>query len=213
MEPEFWHNKWARNETSFHKSHPNPLLVAHVKALSLAEGSVIFIPLCGKTLDIAWLLSNGYRIAGVELVETAIEQLFAELGITPEISIVDKIKHYKAKNIDIYVCNIFDLSQELLGPVDVVYDRAALIALPEETRTRYTAHLMKITHKAPQLLIVCHYDKNLMQGPPFSIDNDEISRHYEDSYNVTLLESSNIEGGIKGKYAAKDNVWLLNNSH
>lgn len=213
MEPEFWHKKWANHETSFHKNKPNPLLIAHIKALSLAEGSIIFIPLCGKTLDISWLLSKGYRIAGVELVETAIEQLFAELAVVPTISVIGAIKHYQAKNIDIYVSNIFDLSQELLGPVDAIYDRAALIALPEESRTRYTEHLIKITNKAPQLLIVCHYDQSLMTGPPFSIDYDEISRHYEGCYTVTLLESTNIQGGIKGKYAAKDNVWLLNNNH
>lgn len=213
MDSNFWFNKWANKETSFHKSQPNPLLIAHIEALSLAEDSLIFIPLCGKTLDIEWLLSEGYRIVGVELVETAIEQLFTELGVVPTISHIGEIKHYKAKNIDIYVCNIFVLSQKLLGPVNAIYDRAALIALPKETRTQYTAHLMEITNKAPQLLIVCHYDQSLMQGPPFSIDYDEISRHYEDSYTVTLLESSNIQGGIKGKYEAKDNVWLLNHTN
>ena len=81
MDANFWHNKWANNEIAFHRSNANPLLVNNIKALALAEGSLIFIPLCGKTLDIAWLLSNGYRVAGVELVESAIKQLFAELGI------------------------------------------------------------------------------------------------------------------------------------
>lgn len=213
MEADFWQHKWANNEISFHKNHPNPLLTAHIKALSLVEGSVIFIPLCGKTLDIAWLLSKGYRVAGVELVEPAIEQLFTELAIVPKISIVGKIKHYQAKNIDIYVGDIFELSQDILHSIDAIYDRAALIALPEETRTRYTTHLMKITDKAPQLLIVCHYDQTLMQGPPFSINDEKISRLYKDSYKVTLIESTNIEGGIKGKYAAKDNVWLLTNNN
>lgn len=92
-----------------------------------------------------WLLSNGYRVIGAELVESAIEQLFAELAITPTISFVGDIKHYNAPNIDIFVGDIFELSSKILGPVDAIYDRAALIALPDETRTRYAAHLMAIT--------------------------------------------------------------------
>jgi thiopurine S-methyltransferase len=209
MDASFWHNKWKNNEIAFHRNSPNPLLVDHIKTLSLKEGDVIFIPLCGKTLDIAWLLSNGYRVAGVELVESAIEQLFADLQIAPKISIVGEIKHYSAKNIDIYVGDIFAVSHELLGPVDAIYDRAALVALPEELRRRYTAHLIEITNKSPQLLIAYHYDQNIVQGPPFSISNEEVSQHYNKCYNLTLIVSTDVEGGMKGKCEAKENVWLL----
>jgi thiopurine S-methyltransferase len=209
MDASFWHNKWKNNEIAFHRNNPNPLLVAHIKTLSLKEGDVIFIPLCGKTLDIAWLLYNGYRVAGVELVESAIEQLFADLQIAPKISIVGEIKHYSAKNIDIYGGDIFAVSHELLGPVDAIYDRAALVALPEELRRRYTAHLIEITNKSPQLLIAYHYDQNIVQGPPFSISNEEVSQHYKECYNLTLIVSTDVEGGMKGKCEAKENVWLL----
>jgi thiopurine S-methyltransferase len=211
MEANFWHKKWANNEIAFHRSNPNPLLIEHIRLLSLAEGSLIFIPLCGKTLDIAWLLSNGYRITGVELVEPAIEQLFAELAMVPKISVIGKIKHYSAKSIDIYVGDIFEVSQEMLGPVDAIYDRAALVALPEALRRRYTAHLIEITNKSPQLLIAYHYDQNLLKGPPFSISNEEVNQHYKDSYNLTLIISMNVIGGLKGKCEAKENVWLLQN--
>ena len=209
MDVHFWHKKWENNEIAFHRSTPNPLLVDHIEALSLPEGSVIFIPLCGKTLDIAWLLANGYRVTGVELVESAIEQLFAELAMVPRITIVDDIKHYRAQNIDIYVGDFFAVSQALIGPVDAIYDRAALVALPEDLRRRYTAHLIDITNKSPQLLIAYHYDQSLVQGPPFSISNDEVSQHYKKSYNLTLIESSAVEGGMKGKCEATENVWLL----
>tara|TARA_R110001583_G_scaffold25094_14_gene91180 strand:- start:4747 stop:5388 length:642 start_codon:yes stop_codon:yes gene_type:complete len=213
MDANFWHKKWKNNEIAFHRSNPNPLLVDHVNALSLSEGSVIFIPLCGKTLDIAWLLSNGYRITGSELVESAIDQLFSELNMMPNITVVGKLKHYSAKNIDIYVGDIFEVSQALLGPVDAVYDRAALVALPDEIRPRYTAHLMSITNQSPQLLIAYYYDQNLVQGPPFSISDEEVSQHYKDSYNLTLVVSTDVEGGMKGKCAAKENVWLLRNDN
>lgn len=209
MHADFWHNKWANNEIGFHRSQANPLLVNNIDALSLAQGSTVFIPLCGKTLDIAWLLSNGYRVAGVELVESAIEQLFAELGVEPAVAVLDNVKHYSAKNIDIFVGDIFDVSKAMLGPVDAIYDRAALVALPEELRPRYTAHLIDITSNSPQILIAYHYDQNRVQGPPFSISNEEVGLHYQDTYNLTLIVSMDVEGGMKGKCEATENVWLL----
>ena len=209
MDSNFWLKKWEKNEIAFHKSEANPALVKHLPALDLAPGDRIFLPLCGKTLDIGWLLSQGYRVAGAELSDIAIEQLFNELGVEPEISEVGKSKHYSANNIDIFVGNIFDLSSEMLGPVDAIYDRAALVALPEEMRDRYTPHLMQITDSAPQLLICFEYDQSLMAGPPFSISPSEVARHYQDSYEPTLLQSQAVPGGLKGNSEAQEKVWLL----
>ena len=211
MDESFWFQRWETNNIGFHQSEANPLLVNAFKELALAKGSRVFLPLCGKTLDISWLLSNGYRVAGSELSELAIEQLFIELGIEPQILEVDQIKHYSATNLDIFVGNIFCLSNKMIGSVDAIYDRAALVALPEEMRHRYTAHLMEITNKAPQLLICFEYDQTLMEGPPFSISDEEIDKHYSGSYNLTLILSADVSGGLKGKYLAKENVWLLRN--
>ncbi|MEM8675128.1 MAG: thiopurine S-methyltransferase [Cyanobacteria bacterium P01_G01_bin.67] len=209
MDTSFWLQKWQNNELGFHKSEANPILVKYFPELALAKGSRVFVPLCGKTLDIAWLLSNGYHVAGAELIEIAIEQLFMELGIEPKISVAGEVRHYSAKNIDIFVGNIFDLSSKMLGTVDAIYDRAALVALPQEIRNRYTAHLTEITETAPQLLVSYEYDQNLMKGPPFSISNEVLNQHYGDSYDLTLIQSTNVLGGLKGKCAAKENVWLL----
>lgn len=211
MDASYWLQRWEKNNIGFHESEVNPLLVKYFKELSLVEGSRVFLPLCGKTLDIAWLLSNGYRVAGAELSRTAIEQLFMELGVEPKISGAGEVNHYSAKNIDIFVGDIFDLSSKMLGPVDAVYDRAALVALPEQMRNRYTAHLTEITDRAPQLLISYEYDQNSMEGPPFSVSNEEVNQRYRDSYDLTLIASTNIPGGLKGKCAAKENVWLLQN--
>jgi len=211
MDPSFWHQRWEKNEIAFHEGKANPLLVKHFHELSLAKGRRVFVPLCGKTLDISWLLSHGYRVAGAELSQLAIEQLFLELGVQPEISQVGEVEAWSAKNIDVVVGDIFALSRKILGPVDVVYDRAALVAFPEEMRKRYTAHLTEITGKAPQLLICYEYDQRLVEGPPFSVSNEEVKRHYSDKYELTFSASIDVSGGLKGKCPARENVWLLKN--
>lgn len=211
MDASFWHQRWETNEIGFHKTEINPLLVKHFKELSLKEDSGVFLPLCGKTLDIAWLLSNGYRIVGAELSEVATKQLFRGLEVEPLISKSGGVIKYSATNINIFVGDLFHMSSEILGPVDAIYDRAALVALPKEIRSRYTTHIRKITGQAPQLLICFEYDQTLMEGPPFSVSREEVYKHYRDSYDLTLVESTNVTGGLKGICEAKESVWLLKN--
>jgi thiopurine S-methyltransferase len=205
----FWHERWEKNEIGFHENKPNPFLVKHFGSLAPNKESRVFVPLCGKTLDIPWLLSNGYRVAGAELSKIAIEQLFAELRLEPAVTTLGALTRYSAKNIDIFVGDIFDLSRELLGPIDAIYDRAALVALPEKIRDRYTAHLMQITNKAPQFLICFEYDQSLQEGPPFSISAAEVQRHYSQSYNIASLASVPVPGGLKGKCPATETAWRL----
>mgnify|MGYP005987679859 CR=1 FL=1 len=209
MDSNFWHQLWESNDIGFHQRAVNPLLAEYFNTLSLAEGTRLFIPLCGKTLDIAWLLSKGYRVAGAELNKPAVELLFSELGVEPIISKLGALDCYSAENIDIFVGDIFDLSAELLGDVDAIYDRAALVALPEAMREQYRKHLLEITNVAPQLLLTFEYDQTVLAGPPFSISSDDINQYYADQYTLTLLKQIEVPGGLKGQCKASESIWLL----
>jgi len=209
MEPDFWHGVWAHNAIPFHEGRANAMMVANFGALSLAPGSRVFVPLCGKTRDIAWLLDKGHRIAGAELSRLAVEQLFAELGAEPVIERVGSVLKFSAQNIEIFVGDIFDLTAKTLGVVDAVYDRAALVALPGDLRVRYGAHMAGLTGTAPQLLICFEYDQAVMPGPPFSIDAAEIARVYGEVYSVTPLSRVAVKGNLKGICPATEVTWLL----
>jgi thiopurine S-methyltransferase len=211
IDASFWHERWQKNEIGFHEPKPNPVLVRHFSRLQLRKGARVFVPLCGKTLDIGWLLSRGCRVVGAELSEVAIKQLFAQLRLEPKITKSKRstLIHYSAKNIDIFVGDIFKVSRKAVGRIDAVYDRAALVALPEDVRKRYTAHLIRLTNAAPQLLVTFAYDQSVMPGPPFSISNTELVVRYAKTYDLVLLSSAPIPGGLKGKYPATENLWLL----
>ena len=209
MEADFWHQKWEKDEIGFHRSETNPFLVAHFDKLDLAEGSRVFLPLCGKTRDFAWLLASGYRVVGAELSEIAIQCLFKDLRVEPTISRLDQLSHYSAKNIDIFVGNIFNMSAKLLGIIDAVYDRAALVALPTSMRNAYASHLIQITQAAPQLLITFEYDQRLIDGPPFSINEEEVRHHYAATYQLKPVERKEVAGGLKGKVTSVEAIWLL----
>lgn len=209
MDASFWHAKWEKNEIGFHLDEVNPLLREHLASLEAASGSRLFLPLCGKTRDIAWLLAAGYRIAGAELSRLAVEQLFAELDVIPEVADAGTLTRFSAPDLDIYVGDIFALTADQLGAIDAVYDRAALVALPEAMRGRYAGHLAALTGRARQLLIAYEYDQRLQNGPPFSVCPDEVRRLYSPQYALTLLASVEVAGGLRGKCPATEHVWVL----
>lgn len=208
MKADFWHNLWETNDIGFHLEHTNPFLLEFFSELDLEDSSRIFIPLCGKTVDIKWLLSKGHKVVGAELNENAIKDLFTSLLLKPEVQKLGAFTLYSAKDIDIFVGDIFNLTREVLGKVDAVYDRGALVALPKDMQTKYTPLLINITESAPQLLINFEYDQNLYEGPPFSITRTEIEKYYKEFYNIKLLKSHEIEdaGFTKNVY---ENIWLL----
>lgn len=213
MDTDFWHQKWKSNDIGFHQDEYNPQLIKYFNKLKLATGSRVFVPLCGKTLDIAWLLENNYAVAGVELNEPAVEALFATLGVKPVVSDKENHRHYQANNLDIFVGDFFqlttiDLGSEI-GDVDAVYDRAALVALPTDMRRRYAAHLISLTKAAPQLLLSFEYDQQAMAGPPFSVTESEIIQLYGEVFALNRLACFPVEGGLKGICPADESVWLL----
>ncbi len=209
MHADFWLNRWENNEIGFHEREANPLLVKYFPNLSLKKSSRVFLPLCGKTRDIAWLLSQGYSVVGAELSQLAVEQLFSELCAEPKIIQQGALRLYRAKNLDVFVGDLFQLSRSMLGSVDAIYDRAALVALPEEARRHYSAHLMKITESVPQLLITYEYDQSQMDGPPFSISREEVEQHYAQPYQVKHLSRTEATGSLRKRIAAQEEVWLL----
>lgn len=207
MKHEFWHDKWQSNNIGFHLSNPNPLLIKHIHSLNLQPQARIFIPLCGKSLDIHWLLEQGFHVTGIDLSPIAIEELISELKLEFTVSQVGDLTHYHHQNIDLYVGDFFELSLGHISKIDATYDRAALVALPEHMREAYTQHLVQLTQNAPQLLISFEYDQDLLAGPPFSVPEQEIKKYYASRYEIKQLSSEYEK--LKGKVDAKENVWLL----
>ena len=208
MQAEFWHERWSRNQIGFHESAANRLLVAHFAALGLSPGARVFVPLAGKTLDIDWLLTGGFRVAAAELSPLAVAQVFERIGAVATSARTGDLAQLSAGSLDVFVGDLFRLSRDQLGQVDAVYDRAALIALPPDMRRRYAAHMTSLTKGAPQLLITLEYEQQKRAGPPFSVETAEVLALY-DEYEPTLLTSEAIPGGLKGEVPATEKVWWL----
>jgi thiopurine S-methyltransferase len=208
MEPAFWHKRWADNQIGFHENRVHPLLLAHFDALALSSGARVFLPLCGKTLDIDWLLLAGCRVAGAEISPLAVAQLFERRGETATVERIDGGQRWSVAGLDVFVGDIFDLRAQVLGPVDAVYDRAALIALPRDMRVAYARHLRVLAGGAPQLLVTLDYDQSLVDGPPFAVSSAEVQQHFPGTA-PRLLASDFHPTGLKGRLPVTESVWKI----
>lgn len=188
MDTNFWHRRWQNNQIAFHQQHIHPLLIKHFHQLCLADHARVFVPLCGKTQDISWLLHQGYHVCAIELSEIAITQLFNDLSLDYQKTKIGDFQHYQADQIDVFVGDFFNFDIQYIGKIDAVYDRAALVALPDSMRKDYVQHLFYLTHAAPQLVINYDYPQELYTGPPFSITDSELSQLYKKYSSIQLLE-------------------------
>ncbi len=208
MDKEFWFERWQKQEIGFHENKVNARLKKFIQRICPLGGHV-FVPLCGKTLDIGWLLKSGYKVTGVELSRTAILALFEQLELTPALTTVGKFVMYSARNITIYEGDFFDLQQIHLLDIDCVYDRASLVALPPDLRERYVKHLPEVSDYTPQLLITLDYDSSLLAGPPFAIKKKDVYAYYGQAFSLKILESEILPEKLKGKCEATSTAWLL----
>lgn len=207
MEHDFWHARWEDGRIGFHEPEGNALLQRHFPALGLGAGARVFVPLCGRTGDVGWLLAQGFRVAAAELSGIAIRDLFRDLGADPRIIGAGPLQRWCAPGLDVFVGDVFALSRDLLGRVDAVLDRAALVALPGGMRAAYAAHVAAIAGGAQGLVITFDYDQDAMAGPPFSVPPDEVAHLFAATHNAHLLDTRALH--LKGAVPARESALHL----
>lgn len=193
MNPDFWHERWSNNETGFHLDQPNPAMLHHWPTIPIDLGSRVLVPLCGKTVDILWFLKQGYQVVGIELSEIALDALAESIEEMFSLAVdkqeIDGVILYRAAGILLICGDWFKLTADDIGPIHAVYDRAALVALPEDMRGTYSQHLLSIAGVVPQLLVTMDYNQDEMSGPPFSVSADNVESYYASSMNIDVLHS------------------------
>jgi len=189
MDPAFWRARWQNQEIGFHQPVIHELLQKHWPHLELAAGSQVFVPLCGKSLDMVWLAEQGHKVVGAELSEIAIDDFFADRRLKPTTRRVGNFLVKSAEAYELWCGDIFELPPVAVAGVAGVYDRAALVAFPADLQGRYVAKLRELLPAAaPILLIALDYDATRMTGPPFSVPRRQIDHVFADSHAITEME-------------------------
>lgn len=196
-----WARRWDDGRIAFHQPSVSPLLqkyAAHV--LGADSWGRVYVPLCGKSLDMVFLAERSTEVLGVEFVEQAVREYFDSQALDPDVDDTPPIR-YRAGPYTLFVADFFSVTSEHLGHIDSVLDRAALIALDRETRIRYAHHLSSLLQPGARvLLITLDYDESHMSGPPFAVSATEVHELFEGDFEIAHLESRNaLDDGFRAR--------------
>lgn len=174
MSNEDWHKRWREGRIGFHKVGVNPFLEQFLPQVSTLPGRSL-VPLCGKSEDMAWLMSRGHDVVGVDLSAIAAKAFASEQRIPMREVQEPPFTIFKAEHISFYAGDFFNFKADRIGRFDFIYDRAALIALPPDVRPAYARQLKSLLAAGGSMLLVSlEYDQKKMAGPPFSVLESEI---------------------------------------
>lgn len=211
MDKNFWITAWEEGRTGFHQKNFHPKLVQYFPRLASLKDQRVLVPLCGKTHDMLFLFKQGLKVQGVELFEPAVAEFFQENNLPdPIIEKNDVFTDYQLNDITISVGDFFALSEK--EPYDFVYDRAALVALPESMRKDYAKKISRLMKPQGKILLITYdYIPEEMTAPPFSVPDSEIQKLYAKNFSIKLLESGKPKEGTRldAVPSLTQNVYLL----
>ena len=191
MQPSFWHEKWDAQQIGFHLSAVNPLLIQFWPQLKLPSKSQVFVPLCGKSLDMCFLAEQGHDVLACELNELAVSQFYQENNLTHSVEQIGEHKRYSTEQITIYQGDIFSLQNTTnieFAKTSAFYDRAALIAWPEAMRLQYAKQLASlIPAGSVGLLVTLDYPQAELNGPPFAVSDDWVAANMSTDFEIERL--------------------------
>lgn len=188
MEISYWQSRWRNEKTRWHMQEVFPLLKTFWNKLPLEKGGTVLVPLCGKSLDLEWLVNQGHYVIGVDVSQKAIKALVQSHEERFEKSAKGNLQCYKSESMELWCGDFFKLQQSWLPAIDVIYDKAALIALPPEMRKAYVDSLKNLLQPHTQVFINCfEYEQDEMPGPPFAVFREEMESHFGDQFYINSL--------------------------
>jgi len=186
MEASFWHKCWQRNTLGFHQETIHPFLESRLMPCLTGKEQQVFVPLCGKSLDMFWLAEH-MAVVGSELSDIACHDFFSEQHITYHKTREKGFNCFSYNNICLWQGDFFKLSSSTFTPFDWIYDRAAIIALPKDLQKKYVQHLLSFMSEGTKMLLISiEFPEHELSGPPFPVTERDISELF-DGYSVQCI--------------------------
>jgi thiopurine S-methyltransferase len=190
MQADFWHQVWQQDQLGFQLAEAHPMLRAQLSCLPTSD--TVFVPLCGKSPDLH-LLAQRYQVIGAELSPIACRDFFAEARLIATQIAADPFTLWQAAQYRLWQGDFFSLPASAVHDGQLIYDRAALIALPPEMRKCYVQKLRQLFPHGHLLLISLEYPEHEKQGPPFAVSAAEVKQLY-DFAQIQLTGIRNLTG-------------------
>eukprot|EP00970_Alexandrium_tamarense_P001732 scaffold224_cov181-Alexandrium_tamarense.AAC.17 len=187
----FWSQRWSGPKLGWHLEHVNPHLSKYTDLFLRSVGDTdsddqrrVFVPLCGKSVDLAHLAAHPKvsHVVGIDIMRDAAETFANEhpqfsmveltLGdenecvgavgesscVAAEESTLTKKSSFHGEGITFLLGDLFDFkpsSDEGTNDVfDAIYDRASMVAIHPTLRKKYVSLLGSLLRPSGTILLV-----------------------------------------------------------
>lgn len=195
MEISYWQSRWKEKKIGWHLDKVYPLLPKVWPQVSVNGNARVLVPLCGKSLDMIWLAEQGCDVRGVEVSASALREFRDLYPSTFTVSESHGFTIYKSEKMELWEGDFLKFPATAISSPDLVYDKAAMVALPPEMRPAYSRKVLELCCKKTKILLqTFDYVQEEMNGPPFSVTEKEVQNHFGDHFELTLMhEQSKLE--------------------
>ncbi len=199
MDLDFWNQVWTEKRLGFDQAEANYYLRKVLSTWLLEPCETVFVPLCGRSIDMWELHCSGHHVTGVEGVRAALEDFDNKFSLNMSKSMVrDSVECFRSDDFTLYCADFFDLISADIPSGErplKIWDRAALVALPDYMRKEYYRQVERLSEgNLDWLCLLFSFNSKPDFGPPFSVSFEEVDQVMtEKGFNVKVLDERQLE--------------------
>ena len=189
MQPEYWLESWNEGgtKTDFHRQDVHPFAHLYLPPWEL-NGKHVFVPCCGKDNVLTYFRGHAAHVTGIDLARTAIDQYAAENNLDLTETAPGR---FEADGVTLLCRDVFTLKPSDIPPIDIVWDRASLIAFPDDgrhsLRRRYVEKMHDLMAPGSRMLLVTVEYGPPRDETPFSVGKNMVREYFGLGYQIDHL--------------------------
>eukprot|EP00934_Nitzschia_sp_Nitz4_P006385 Nitzschia sp. Nitz4//scaffold10_size219509//28889//29707//NITZ4_001401-RA/size219509-augustus-gene-0.265-mRNA-1//-1//CDS//3329532839//6375//frame0 len=220
-----WSIKWGERKIGFHQKNVNLALTEFGDKLfpkeSDSSNTRVLVPLCGKSVDMAFLAQVASEVVGVEGIRVALEEFAKE---QPQLNVKPTGTHgaferFEGDRISLLKGDFFALDEaSAKGKFGAIYDRGSIVAINPSLRQAYVDVISKVIAPGGRILLEllerAGSPEAVKTGPPFTFPDTDGRALFETQdwvESMTLLKRSDmmeVRPGTKERYPDLDHLYI-----
>ncbi|GFR75295.1 thiopurine S-methyltransferase [Elysia marginata] len=203
----YWDQEYKNGRIRWHRDQVHQILVNHYDKLNPGgKHSRVLVTMCGMSEDMNWLVDRGLQVIGIDFAKHALHKFMCldgqewtgcpvkELGHDAKLFTRDDGK------IKLFYGDVLNLSPEIDGKFDAIYDCSSIHNLPKPKASRMANVLKKILNPGGRILLdAIDYDLKILEledlnlqapvPPPYPMNLKDVKELFEPECTVELVET------------------------